>query len=294
METGESTSPASGAGVVDGGFARVVCGVDGRRMGFEAARQAARLTATSGRLTMVGVAQLFDALAERWGAEPPRRRGVLMGDRSAEDYMEDLRGRARRSLAWAESQVAGPAEVTTRVVDGEVHEGLLDVARREDAGLIAVGAHGGARMAGALLAEAASMVLHEARTSVLVARPSFDPGRFPLHVVVGVDGSPESRLALGTAAALRLRTGGALTVVTAGRDQDDAVAALGGFTTPHERVATRGRPVEALVAAALTADLTILGSRGLHGARALGSVSERVAFRAESSVLVVRPAREPS
>lgn len=34
--------------------------------------------------------------------------------------------------------------------------------------------------------------------------------------------------------------------------------------------------------------LIVLGSRGLHGIRALGSVSERVAHRAPCSVLVVR------
>lgn len=294
MGTGASASAESRAGVVEGGFARVVCGVDGRRMGFEAARQAARLTAPSGRLALVGVAELFDALAEKWGAEPPRRRMAVLGNRSAEEYMEDLRARARRSLAWAETQVARPAELVTRVVDGEVHEGLLQVAQDEEAGLVALGAYGGSRLAGAFLAEAAAMVLHEATASVLLARPSFDPRRFPLHVVAGVDGSPESRLALETAAAIRRRVDGRLTVVTAGRDQADALAALEGLQGPHEHVATSRRPVDALVEAALTADLMVLGSRGLHGTRALGSVSERVAFRAESSVLVVRPVPAPS
>ena len=37
-----------------------------------------------------------------------------------------------------------------------------------------------------------------------------------------------------------------------------------------------------------TADLLVLGSRGLHGLAAIGSVSEQVAHRAKSSVLVVR------
>jgi hypothetical protein len=46
--------------------------------------------------------------------------------------------------------------------------------------------------------------------------------------------------------------------------------------------------VDVLVSAARDADLLVLGSRGLHGLRALGSVSERVAHRAPSSVLVVR------
>jgi nucleotide-binding universal stress UspA family protein len=124
---------------------------------------------------------------------------------------------------------------------------------------------------------------------VLVARPGYDPARFPVRVVVGIDGSAESLAALAAAAAIRRRAGGTLVVVTAGREQEPAVAALQGFDAPHDLVPTPDRPVDALVAAAQTADLTVVGSRGLHGARALGSVSERVAFRASSSVLVVRP-----
>ena len=50
------------------------------------------------------------------------------------------------------------------------------------------------------------------------------------------------------------------------------------------------RPVEALVerAAEANADLLVVGSRGVHGMAALGSVSERVAHRAGCSVLVIR------
>ena len=44
----------------------------------------------------------------------------------------------------------------------------------------------------------------------------------------------------------------------------------------------------ALLAAAADADLLVVGSRGLHGLRALGSVSERVAHQAHSSVMIVR------
>ncbi len=57
---------------------------------------------------------------------------------------------------------------------------------------------------------------------------------------------------------------------------------------PHRVVTERRRPVEALVDAASRADLLVVGSRGAGGLRALGSVSERVAHRASSSVLVVR------
>ena len=291
MSAGSSAAATAQGGVIEGGFACSVSGVDGTRGGFEAARQAARLTSPQGRLVMVGVAEMFDALAGKWGPEPGRRRLEIPGEHTMEECAEALRSRARESLAWAEAQVAAPGELSSRVVDGQVHEGLLWAAREEDAGLIAVGAHGGPRLVEAFLAESAAMVLHDAPVSVLVARQSFDPGRFPAHIVVGVDGSAEARAALETAAILRERSSGRLTVVTAGRDQEEAVASLDGFDAPHDHIAVPDRPVEALVAAARTADLTVLGSRGLHGRRALGSVSERVAFRADSSVLVVRPAR---
>lgn len=47
-------------------------------------------------------------------------------------------------------------------------------------------------------------------------------------------------------------------------------------------------PVDALVQASRSVDLVVVGSRGLHGLTALGSVSERVAHRADCSVLVAR------
>jgi nucleotide-binding universal stress UspA family protein len=47
--------------------------------------------------------------------------------------------------------------------------------------------------------------------------------------------------------------------------------------------------VKALVAAAREDDLIVVGSRGLHGPKALLSVSERVAHQAHCPVLVVRP-----
>jgi nucleotide-binding universal stress UspA family protein len=74
------------------------------------------------------------------------------------------------------------------------------------------------------------------------------------------------------------------------------VVALGGKRVALDEIAKQHRgvetspasPVPALVAAADCADLLVVGSRGLHGPRALGSVSERVAHSAPCSVLVVR------
>ena len=59
----------------------------------------------------------------------------------------------------------------------------------------------------------------------------------------------------------------------------------------HFREELPDEPVTALIAASADADLLVVGSRGLHGVKALGSVSERVAHQARCSVLIVR---EPS
>ena len=48
-----------------------------------------------------------------------------------------------------------------------------------------------------------------------------------------------------------------------------------------------GDPAGALVERSREADLVVVGPRGLHGLRAIGSVSERVAHHARCSVLVV-------
>ena len=50
------------------------------------------------------------------------------------------------------------------------------------------------------------------------------------------------------------------------------------------------RALDVLNVASETADLVVVGSRGLRGLRALGSLSERLAHEARSPVLVVRAA----
>ena len=50
----------------------------------------------------------------------------------------------------------------------------------------------------------------------------------------------------------------------------------------------RRKALDVLEVASETADLIVVGSRGLRGLRALGSLSERIAHEARCSVLVVR------
>ena len=83
--------------------------------------------------------------------------------------------------------------------------------------------------------------------------------------MLGVDGSAEAALAENAA-----------------RDLADR------FDAQLERLESIPNPVTTLVEASREADLLVVGSRGLHGVKALGSVSERVAHEARCSVLVVR------
>lgn len=101
-----------------------------------------------------------------------------------------------------------------------------------------------------------------------------------------MDGSPESGLAAAVAFRLGERFGVEVWPIAARRSKDfdaEAVDAIAGNVLVED-----ASPVDALVAGAVRADLLVVGSRGLRGVRALGSVSERVAHQAPCSVLVVR------
>ena len=130
---------------------------------------------------------------------------------------------------------------------------------------------------------------NEARSSqrsVLVARRGSTGDEFPTRVV-GVDGSPESATVYAVARHLSERSGAELWPVVAhgGRaiDRRQVDAIVDGL-----REESSDEPVGALVTAAADADLLVVGSRGLHGLQALGSLAERAAHRARSSVLIVR------
>ena len=168
--------------------------------------------------------------------------------------------------------------------------GSIKCAERERDTLIAVGSHGVGRMAGITLGAVATNVIHKAPCSVLVARKRSDA--FPHKIVVGIDGSPESAAAYAVAKQLAERFETELvSVVAHGGEPVDRhfVDTL----VSHYREDLPDEPVRALVAASADADLLVVGSRGLHGLKALGSVSEQVAHQARPSVLIVRePTRQ--
>lgn len=248
-------------------FNRIVCGIDETPQSLEALAQAERLLAPGGKLELVTVADVSVAVHAGWAATR---------------VLDDVHLGARDALARAAELTHGAESC---LLEGEPARCLLDAVEREDATLLALGTHGHTRAAGILLGGTSTELLHDAPCSVLIARPSLIEDVFPTSIVVGVDGSWQSRCALAAARSLASRfdvplrpiaaTGGKSVYGSGLRDVDGLVR--------DER-----KPVDALVAASETADLVVVGSRGLHGPAALGSVSERVAHRASSSVLVVR------
>ena len=100
------------------------------------------------------------------------------------------------------------------------------------------------------------------------------------------DLSAESAAAFSVARSIAERFGGSVRAIAAHADQLDREAAHAITSELEEQP---GRAVDLLAAASDSADLVIVGSRGLHGLKALGSVSERVAQRARSSVVVAGP-----
>ena len=150
---------------------------------------------------------------------------------------------------------------------------------------VARGSHGNRRAAGILLGSTATTFLHEAPCSILLARRPASLHEFPSSITVGVDGSLASLRALTAARKLGERLQAPLR----------AIVATGAKPVDFERLQDvddlhwdERKPLEALVDASRATDLGVVGSRGLHGVSALGSVSERVAHKAASSVLVVR------
>ena len=199
----------------------------------------------------------------------------------------DAGGRAARcdaedALRSAKEQL--PSARTMVVHDLPAHA-LIDEITRVQSTLVAVGSHGQGRVAGALAGSTATRLVHDAPCSVLVARKMRD--RFPRRIAVGVDGSPQSATAYAAARYLAGRFDGELTVVVAEGGQPLDLA--GVWLIAGDRFRTiPGEPVPVLAAASVDVDLLVLGSRGMHGLNSLGSVSERVAHRAECSTLIVR------
>lgn len=250
-------------------FDRILIGVDGGKLSFDACRQAA-LLAYPEAFVEAATVTLF----------PPETAAAL-GVRDLAARLEETAG----SSLLAAQQILGP-NAELRRLEGITVDTLLEEVKRIQATLLAIGAPEHPRVEEIVFGGVGGELLHQARCSILLARPAPDEASFPRRIVVGIDGSEQSERAFDVARDIAARRHSAL----------HGVVALGGKRVPLGAIAKRHRGVQtypahavpALVEASECADLLVVGSRGLHGPRALGSVSERVAHSAPCSVLVIR------
>ena len=250
-------------------FERILVGLDGSKLSFDACRQTMRLAELDSVIEAATVSLYPPAAATALG-------------------VDDLAVSLERNAGWvllAAQRILGP-RAELRQLYGLTVEALLKEVKRMRPTLLAIGAPEQTRIEEIVLGGVGGELLHQAPCSVLLARPVPDEAHFPRSIVVGIDGSDEAERAYEVAVRLARRRHSTL----------QSVVALGGKRVNVDEIAHRhpkvassyAMSVTALVEASACADLLVVGSRGLHGVRALGSVSERVAHQATCSVLVVR------
>jgi nucleotide-binding universal stress UspA family protein len=252
-------------------FRRILVGVDGSPESIEAVRQASRLS--TGELMLLSA----------WHVPPPSTGGVGSGYVYGELDEKPFQSDAAEALEAAGRVLAGTRPVV-KTVRGIGWESLLDEIEDGDRSLVALGSHGQSRLHGIVLGSTATELVHKAPCPVLIARPA--PPEFPKRIVVGVDGSAESAQAYAVAEDLARRFDSELWPVAASGGDGFDKQRVREIVDQYEELPDE--PVRALIAASADADLVVVGSRGLHGLKSLGSVSERVAHAARSSTLVVR------
>jgi nucleotide-binding universal stress UspA family protein len=255
-------------------FSRIVVGVDDSDASREAVRQAAALVDDDGSLTLLSV----------YDVAPTSLGGTGMGAPVYYDP-EAQRAATQRAPETPREEIGDRIQPGAKSARGRAWEALIREVGDDHTALIAVGSRGTSRAAGIVLGSTPTEVVHKAPCSVLIARAVGAPA--PRKIVVGVDGSPESGAAYSIALQLASRFSAELwPVVSHGGKGADRQKVEMIVDRRYEEL--QDEPVQALLAAAADAELVVVGSRGLHGLKALGSVSERVAHQAHVSVLVVR------
>lgn len=246
-------------------FERALVGIDGSSASLAGLRLARHLVVPDGRLLAMSVAEVH--FATHAGMD-------------AASWTERIRSDAQAAAIAATRELGEAGDV--RVREGYAATALLAAAAEIEADLIAVGSHGTSRAVGIALGSVATRLIHEAPCSVLVARGDPAADALPKSIVVGIDTSAESVEAQVVAMALGAACGALVRPLTA----------TGGHGLPEGAALTADldsrSAVDALVDASRHNDLIVVGSRGLHGVRALGSVAERVAHQAHCPVLIVR------
>jgi nucleotide-binding universal stress UspA family protein len=248
-------------------LSRVLCGIDGSDADADAVRQAAVLAGPEGQLEIVCVMKA-----------------------SAADQAEQ----ALESAQAIATEVGTPTSARVESAD-DVWTGLAGATAERD--LLVLGDNPDSRSGGIFHTPTSTRALHDSPIPVLIARAG--AGDFPQRIVVASDGGQASIHATAIAAAIARAHSSAVTMVTIGHVEtrehehalhEEAAELTRALGVEPTIVLRTGEADEEIVAVARQAEssLLVMGSRGKHGIRALGSVSEKVAHNAPCSVLVAR------
>lgn len=206
-------------------------------------------------------------------------------------------------------------DVGAAVTDGHPALALATVADETDAELVVIGASGAGAVERALLGSTASELVRTTHRPAVIVRGAA-PRSGADRVVVGVDGTPTSRRAMGFALDFAARHGHRVGVVHAWTASlpdpmpESFMPHQGGLRATADAVvssqleewrdrypdvavdhcALEGRPADALLKQAEDAALLVVGSHGRGPLRrtVLGSVSHRVLQQASCPVAVLR------
>jgi len=283
---------------------KILCPIDFSAGSHHAFRVAARLAAELDATLEIVHAWHLSALTI--GGEYPIPAEAIQG------MVDD----AERGLTdtLAEAKKLGVERVSSQLVSGLPWERIVELARRDD--LIVMGTHGRTGISRFLLGSVAEKVVRHAPCSVLVARPHGEAAPFQ-HLLVPVDFSESSRLALDRASELASRSGARVTLlhvievpaVYRGQPPADFIEDIGHHATNQlddwaelveqktrsrvERIVRTGAPAAqalAIIAEEPSIDLVVVGSHGRTGVKriVLGSVAEKLVRHAGLPVLVAR------
>ncbi|HKH11616.1 MAG TPA: universal stress protein [Rubrobacter sp.] len=293
---------------------KILLATDGSEESVNAGRTAAALSKkTDSELHVVYVEPLPHpyALSEATIYYPEMR----------DEVRQTAQQEAREKLAAEVEKIGATCAVAgSHARIGHPDAEISHLAEQIGAGLIVVGSRGLGPVRRLLLGSVSSSVVRHAHGPVLVVRDGV--GALPGRILLAVDGSRESRLAVRAAAELSAKTGAEVHVAHVLPSPErmygphfyaaDAKGSLlerverearefldrqageissAGGKVGGTRLSSGNAPAEIVkIAEELHADLTVLGSRGLGGVRRalMGSVSDSVVRHAHNPVLVVR------
>jgi len=273
QDTGETQATERGH------FADILCAIDGTSESMAAVEQAALLAEPGAELTIL-TATAF----RRGGAQ----RSPEIGPARAQEITD-------RAVAIArEAGVHSAVEVDP---DGPPPDVILGWAEGRD--LLALGAPPTSLIGSRFVRGVADAALGAFTTSMLIARPAPDAGRFGERIIVASDGHEGSDELVALAGSVALTLGAEIRLVHSGSPSSSSSIKAGlqaaalreacGGTQQAVIVQDGARTAIAESAEEFGASLIVMGSRRPRGLVQLGSISAWVVHDGPCSVLIMPP-----